>query len=136
MRQRLHDDLLRPAELFRRWDSDADGVVSLDELMAGVQKMGLGPDPEDEPELLEAIQGEVQAATGNTDGAIDFAMFASWLDPHSTYRRKVGIHYLSYILLATCYLLHATCRLLLTTYYLLPTRYSLLFATHCLLLTH
>ena len=33
LRGRMHDDLLRPADLFRRWDSDSDGVVTLDELL-------------------------------------------------------------------------------------------------------
>ena len=88
LRKRMHDDLTRPADLWRKWDRDEDGVISVDELMAGVAQLGLAPGGADEEELYDAVEAEVHAATGNRDGVIDFAMLASWLDPHSSFRRK------------------------------------------------
>eukprot|EP00966_Prymnesium_polylepis_P053743 1242275-Prymnesium_polylepis.1 len=51
----MHDDLTRPADLFRKWDRDEDGVIAVDELMAGVRQLGLlPPHASDEAELRQA----------------------------------------------------------------------------------
>ena len=86
IRKRLYDDLKRPHDLFRAWDRDEDGRVSVAELLAGCAHLGLAVSPTDEPAVERALV--VHFGEQGYDATIDFAAFAAWLDPHSTYRRK------------------------------------------------
>ena len=88
IRKRLYDDLKRPRDLFGAWDKDSDGLVSVRELLAGSQQLGLIVEDERlvERGLLQTF-GD-RAKISDDEPAIDFAAFAAWLDPHSAYRRK------------------------------------------------
>ena len=48
IRKRLYEDLKRPHDLFRVWDRDEDGRVSVQELLAGCAHLGLAVSPGDE----------------------------------------------------------------------------------------
>ena len=50
LRKRMHDDLTRPADLFRMFQRgrDEDGVISTDELMRGIEGLGLAPQEEED----------------------------------------------------------------------------------------
>ena len=41
VRERLYARKSRPADLFRAWDRDGDGLLGFDELMAGIRAFGL-----------------------------------------------------------------------------------------------
>ena len=55
IRKRLYDDLKRPHDLFRAWDRDEDGRVSVAELLAGCAHLGLAVSPTDEPAVERAL---------------------------------------------------------------------------------
>jgi hypothetical protein len=41
IRAKLHEDLIRTHDLFRAWDRDEDGRLSVDELLAGAAQIGM-----------------------------------------------------------------------------------------------
>lgn len=90
LRRKMHDDLLRPADLFRMWDRDEDGLITSDELVSGIVQLRLYPEGgvREREELFDAIEREVCSVTGSRRSGIDLSMLASWLDPHSSFRRK------------------------------------------------
>ena len=84
LRERLYENMARPADLFRQWDRDGDGVISPAELLAGARAIGTPMGAGDDDSLIAAM-GE------RLDGdALDFARFEEMLNPRAAYAAQFG----------------------------------------------